>query len=157
VNKKNRRLVENTEATYEMLGNISISVLCTSNFGGDLPPVPQSLRTAQRNQCNTLLMSHISWSPVEITEKFQRLNSRFCQPICKEQNLWDPDIGRRRKYKMTAVKPEVVISHVLQQINTRFTLLNPGIRGCPTRWSHRRRRSTSADTENARWRQPNRQ
>jgi hypothetical protein len=29
-------------------------------------------------------MSHISWPPDEMFEKFQRLHRKFCQPKCKE-------------------------------------------------------------------------
>ena len=65
------------------------------------------------------------------------------------------DVGRCRKRKMTTAKPEVVISHVLQQIDTRFERLYLGFRGRPTRWSHRRHPSTLSDTRNARWRPPN--
>ena len=52
------------------------------------------------------------------------------------------DVGRYRKRKMATAKPEVVISHVLQQIDTRFQRLYPGFRGRPTRRSHRRHPST---------------
>ena len=68
---------------------------------------------AHRIQYNALLMSHISWLPNEISEKFQRSQNGFCQSIFKEHNQCNPDIRQHRKYKMTAAKPEVVISHVL--------------------------------------------
>ena len=66
------------------------------------------------------------------------------------------DVGRCRKRKMTTAKPEVVISDVLQQTDTRFERLYLGFRGRPTRQSHRRHPSTLTDTQNARWRPPNR-
>ena len=43
------------------------------------------------------------------------------------------DVGRCRKRKMTTAKPEVVISDVLQQTDTRFERLYLGFRGRPTR------------------------
>ena len=64
-------------------------------------------------QYNALIMLLISWPPHEMSEKFQRLQKGFCQPICKEHNQLDPDIGRHRKYKMTAAKPEVVITQTM--------------------------------------------
>ena len=68
---------------------------------------------AHRIQYNALIMLHVSWPPDEMSEKFQRLQKGFCQPICKEHNQLDPDIGRHRKYKMTAAKPEVVITQTM--------------------------------------------
>jgi hypothetical protein len=111
---------------------------------------------ARRIQYNTLRMSHISGPPDEMSETFQRLHRSFFQPICEEHNRWDPDIGRLPKYKMTAAKPEVVISHVLPQIDTRLQLICPGFRDYPARRSHRWHPPTSIDTQNARWRPPNR-
>ena len=104
---------------------------------------------AHRIQYNALCMSHISWPPDDMTEKFERLQKGLCQSIYKEHNRWVPDIGRHRKYKMTAAKPKVVISHVLQQIDTRFQRLYPGFQGCPTRRTYCRHPLTSIDT---RWR-----
>ena len=111
---------------------------------------------AHRIQYNALLMSHISWLPNEISEKFQRSQNGFCQPIFKEHNQCNPDIRQHRKYKMTAAKSEVVISHVLPKIDTRFQRIYPGFRGFPTRWTHYRHPLTSTDTQNAKWRPPNR-
>jgi hypothetical protein len=109
---------------------------------------------AHRIQYNALFMSHIFWLPDEISEEFQRSQKGFCQPIFKEHNQCNPNIRRHRKYKMTAAKPEVVISHVLQQIDTRFERLNLGFLGRPTRRTHRRHSPTSTDTVKARWRPP---
>ena len=81
---------------------------------------------AHRIQYNALLTSHISWPPDEMSEKSQRLQKGFCQPICKEHNQLHLNIGRHRKYKMTAAKPEVIISDDLKQIDTRFQWLYPG-------------------------------
>ena len=111
---------------------------------------------AHRIQYNGLLMSHISWPPEEMSEKLQLLQKGFCQIICKEHNQLDTDIGRHRRYKMTAVKPEVVISQVLQQMDTRFQRLYPGFRGCPTRLTQCRHPLTSTDTWMSISRQPNR-
>ena len=81
---------------------------------------------AHRIQYNGLLMSHISWPPEEMSEKLQLLQKGFCQIICKEHNQLDTDIGRHGRYKMTAAKPEVVISRDRKQTDTRFKRLYPG-------------------------------
>ena len=65
-------------------------------------------------------------------------------------------IRRYRKRKMATAKPEVVISHVLQQIDTWFERLYPGFPSHPTGWTHHQHPPTSTDTGNARWRPPNR-
>ena len=71
---------------------------------------------ARRIQYNALLMSHISWPPDEMFEKFQRLPMEFCQPICREHNRWDPDIGRHWKYKWRPPTGSSYISAELQLI-----------------------------------------
>ena len=61
-----------------------------------------------------------------------------------------------QKSNMAAAKPEVLISHVLQQIDTRFQRLYSGFRGRPTRRTNCRYPPMLTDTGNARWRSPNR-
>ena len=50
------------------------------------------------------------------------------------------DVGLHWKRKMA--KPEVVLSHVLQQIDMQFERLYPGFQGRSTQWTYRRRRPT---------------
>ena len=64
------------------------------------------------------------------------------------------DIDQYRKRNMATAKPEVVLSNVLQQIDTWFERLNLGFLGRPTRRTHRRHPPT--DTVNARCRPSNR-
>ena len=104
----------------------------------------------------------ITQAVYQLEGKFQRLHPHFplvpvqWRTVRRSTCLIPADVGRYRKRKMATAKPEVVISHVLQQIDTRFERLYLGFRGRPTRRSHRRHPSTLSDTRNARWRPPNR-
>ena len=91
--------------------------------------------------CRTYLARQTIW-----LRSSKSIKRRLYQPTYKEHNQWIPEIGRHRKYKMTVAKPEAVISHVVQQMDTRFQRLYPGFWGCPTRWYHCRHPLSSTDT-----------
>ena len=77
-------------------------------------------------------------------------------PDSKDSLSTTPGVDRHPKRKMATAKPEVVLSHVLHQIDTRCERLDTGFRYRPTRRIHRRHPPTSIDSRNARWRPPNR-
>ena len=94
-----------------ILSVIRWRVTCDHRFFLNTSMVEKS--EAHRILYNALLMLNISWPPDEMSEKFQfSFIGDFASPY-GGHNRWDPDIGRHRKYKMTAAEPEAVISHIL--------------------------------------------
>ena len=59
-------------------------------------------------------------------------------------------------YKMAASKPEVLISQLVDKIQTKSQRLNLHFRGPTVQWDWRQYCTTKPEVENPRWRTPNR-
>ena len=76
--------------------------------------------------------------------------------VSKDVSPTPTDIDRHRKFKMAAAKPEVVVTPVLQQIETKFQRLHLGFRGRPFQRTWYRHGLLSTNTWTSRWRTSNR-